>query len=55
MKIIHSIQNIIMNVREQIGKITLQENVNPMDKNKIPNTFVVHLPNQLATYYTRFS
>ena len=44
-----------MNVREQIGKITLQENVNPMDKNKIPNTFVVHVPNPLATYYTRFS
>jgi len=44
-----------MIVREQIGKITLQENINPLDRNKIPNTFVVHIPNPLATYYTRFS
>lgn len=44
-----------MTVREQIGKITLQENVNPLDRNKLPNTFVVHIPNPLATYYTRFS
>jgi len=44
-----------MIVRELIGKITLQENVNPLGENKIPNTFVVHVPNPLATYYTRFS
>ena len=44
-----------MTVRELIGKITLQENVTPLGENKIPNTFVVHVPNPLATYYTRFS
>jgi len=44
-----------MIVRELIGKITLQENVNPLGENKIPNTFVIHVPNPLATYYTRFS
>ena len=43
-----------MEVRELIGKITLQENINPID-NKISNTFVIHIPNPLATYYTRFS
>ena len=44
-----------MEVRELIGKITLQENVNPLKENKIPNTLVIHVPNPLATYYTRFS
>ena len=44
-----------MAVRELIGKITLQENVNPLKDNKIPNTLVIHVPNPLATYYTRFS
>jgi len=44
-----------MIVRELIGKITLQENINPLRENKIPNTFVVHVPNPLAIYYTRFS
>ena len=44
-----------MKDRELIGKITLQENVHPLGENKISNTFVVHIPNPLATYYTRFS
>lgn len=44
-----------MNVRELLGKIIIQENVSPIDTNKIRNTFVVHIPNPLATYYTRFS
>jgi len=44
-----------MIVRELIGKITLQENINPLEENKIPNTFVIQVPNPLATYYTRFS
>jgi hypothetical protein len=43
-----------MEVRELIGKITLQENISPLD-NKIAHTFVIHIPNPLATYYTRFS
>lgn len=44
-----------MDIQELIGKITIQENIDPIDENKIPNTFVVHIPNPLATYYTRFS
>lgn len=44
-----------MEVRELIGKITLQENVNPIDTNKIPNTFVIHIPDPLASYYNSFS
>ncbi len=44
-----------MIVRELIGKITLQEDVNPIDTNKIANTFVIHIPDPLAAYYNSFS
>lgn len=44
-----------MIVRELIGKITLQEDVNPIDTNKIANTFVIHIPDPLSTYYNSFS
>jgi len=44
-----------MIVRELIGKITLQENVNPIDTNKIANTFVIHIPDPLSEYYNSFS
>jgi hypothetical protein len=44
-----------MIVRELIGKITLQEDVNPIDTNKIANTFVIHIPDPLAEYYNSFS
>lgn len=44
-----------MEVRELIGKITLQENVSPIERNKINGTFVIHIPNPLATYYSRFT
>lgn len=44
-----------MEVRELIGKITLQENVSPIERNKISGTFVIHIPNPLATYYSRFT
>jgi len=44
-----------MHTRELIGKLTLQENVSPIENNKIQNTFVLHIPNPLATYYTTFS
>lgn len=44
-----------MKHREIIGKITIQEDISPLDRNKIPNTFVVHIPNPLATYYNSFS
>ena len=44
-----------MEARELIGKITLQENVSPIERNKISGTFVIHIPNPLATYYSRFT
>src|SRR5210317_1243888 len=44
-----------MEVRELIGKITLQENISPIERNKINGTFVIHIPNPLATYYNRFT
>ncbi len=44
-----------MKIRELIGKITLQENISPIERNKIKGTFVVHVPNPLASYYSRFT
>ena len=44
-----------MKEREILGKLTRQEKVNPIATNKIPNTFVVSIPNPLATYFTRFT
>lgn len=44
-----------MKIRELIGKITLQENVSPIERNKINGTFVIHIPNPLASYYSRFT
>ncbi len=44
-----------MNSRELIGKITIQENISPIERNKIKNTFVIHVPNPLASYYSRFT
>jgi hypothetical protein len=44
-----------MEARELIGKITLQENISPIERNKINGTFVIHIPNPLATYYSRFT
>ena len=44
-----------MKVRELIGKITLQENVSPIERNKVNGTFVIHIPNPLASYYSRFT
>lgn len=37
------------------GKITLQENIEVIEKNRIPKTFVVHVPNPLKSYYSRFT
>lgn len=44
-----------MEIIQLIGKLTLQEKVSPIDNNKIPNTFVINIPNPLASYYTRFT
>lgn len=44
-----------MSKHQILGKLTRQENVNPVERNKISNTLVIHVPSPLATYYTRFS
>ena len=44
-----------MEIRELIGKITLQENISPIERNKMSGTFVIHIPNPLASYYSRFT
>lgn len=44
-----------MSIREILGKLTRQENISPIERNKISNTLVIHVPSPLATYYTRFS
>ncbi len=47
--------NQFMKVRELIGKITLQENISPIERNKVNGSFVIHIPNPLASYYSRFT
>lgn len=44
-----------MKIRELIGKITLQENISPIERNKVNGSFVIHIPNPLASYYSRFT
>jgi hypothetical protein len=44
-----------MSKREILGKLTRQENISPIERNKISNTMVIHVPSPLATYYSRFS
>ncbi len=44
-----------MSKREILGKLTRQENISPIERNKISKTMVIHVPSPLATYYTRFS
>lgn len=44
-----------MKIRELIGKVTLQENISPIERNKVNGTFVIHIPNPLASYYSRFT
>ncbi len=40
---------------EYIGKIIKQENIDTVDENKIPNTFVINVPNPYKNYYGRFT
>ncbi len=54
-QLINPTNAIFMEVRELIGKITLQENVSPIERNKVNGTFVIHIPNPLASYYSRFT
>lgn len=44
-----------MAATELIGKIILQENIDTVDDNKIPKTFVINVPDPLKSYYSRFT
>lgn len=44
-----------MITKELIGKLLIQENIDTIDDNKIPGTFVINVPNPLKSYYTRFT
>mgnify|MGYP000498077126 CR=1 FL=1 len=45
----------IMGAKELIGKIIKQENIDTIDKNKIPRTFVINVPDPYKSYYSRFT
>ncbi len=40
---------------EYIGKIIKQENIDTVDENKIPRTFVINVPNPFDSYYSRYT
>ncbi len=44
-----------MATKELIGKIIIQENINTINDNKIPKTFVIDVPDPYKFYYNRFT
>lgn len=44
-----------MDRRELIGKVIIQENIDTIDNNKIPRTFVINVPDPYNSYYSRFT
>ena len=40
---------------EYIGKIIKQENIDTVDENKLPKTFVINVPDPHNSYYSRFT
>ena len=40
---------------EYIGKIIKQENIDTVDENKLPRSFVINVPNPHNSYYSRFT
>ncbi len=44
-----------MKAKELIGKIIIQENIDTVDENKIPKTFVINVPDPYESYYSRFT
>ena len=44
-----------MKIKEVIGKVILQENINTVNENKIPKTFVIDVPDPYKSYYGRFT
>jgi len=45
----------IMEAKERIGKIIIQENIDTIDENKVPRTFVINVPDPYRSYYSRFT
>lgn len=41
--------------KELIGKLIKQENIDTVDTNKIPRTFVINVPDAYKSYYSRFT
>ena len=44
-----------MGAKELIGKLIKQENIDTIDENKIPRTFVINVPDPYISYYSRFT
>ncbi len=44
-----------MATKELVGKIIIQENIDTIDENKIPRTFVINVPDPYKSYYSRFT
>lgn len=44
-----------MGTRELLGKIIIQENIDTIDENKLPKTFVINVPDPYKNYYGRFT
>lgn len=44
-----------MATKELIGKVIIQENIDTIDTNKIPKTFVINVPDPYKSYYSRFT
>ncbi len=44
-----------MATKELIGKIIIQENIDTIDENKLPGTFVINVPDPYKNYYGRFT
>lgn len=40
---------------EYVGKIVKQENIDTVNANKLPRTFVINVPNPFNSYYSRFT
>ncbi len=41
--------------KELIGKLIKQENIDTIERNKIPRTFVINVPDAFKSYYSRFT
>lgn len=44
-----------MATNELLGKVIIQENIDTINENKIPRTFVINVPDPYKSYYSRFT